>query len=89
MQANQLASNELAVPGATEKVNISLLIYTACVLIIDQNLKLKLLRPVNLAELRRWRQQFLTYIKMHPPATNSDSTKVSNMFIEYINSLII
>ena len=44
MQANQLASNELIIPNATEK--------------------LKLIRPVNLAELRRWRQQFLTYIKI-------------------------
>lgn len=66
LQSNQLASNEVSVPGATEKV--------------------KLIRPVTLAELRKWRQQFLTYIKMHPPA---DSNKIPNMFVEYINNLII
>lgn len=66
LQSNQLASNEVTVPGATEKV--------------------KLIRPVTLAELRKWRQQFLTYIKMHPP---SDASKISNMFVEYINNLIL
>ncbi|CAF1149226.1 unnamed protein product, partial [Brachionus calyciflorus] len=66
LQNNQLASNSVSVPGATEKV--------------------KLIRPVNLAELRRWRQQFLTYIKMHPP---SDASRISNMFVEYINNLIL
>ena len=66
MQANNLASNELAIQGSTEKV--------------------KLIRPVTLAELRKWRQQFLNYIKMHPPA---DSSKIPNMFVQYINNLII
>ena len=63
LQSNQLASNEVGVPGATEKV--------------------KLIRPVTLAELRKWRQQFLTYIKMHPPSNST--TLIPNMFVEYIN----
>jgi len=49
-------------------------------------LKVKLTRPVTLAELRKWRQQFLTYIKMHPPANSA--LKIPNMFVEYINNLI-
>jgi len=48
--------------------------------------KLKLSRPVTLAEFRKWRHQFLTYIKMHPP---SDSSKIANMFVEYLNNTMI
>jgi protein KTI12 len=48
--------------------------------------KVKLSRPVTLAELRKWRQQFLTYIKMHPPSNST--VKIPNMFVEYINNLI-
>ena len=47
---------------------------------------LKLTRPVTMAELRKWRQQFLNYIKLHPP---KDASKIANMFVEYINNLIV
>ncbi len=37
-----------------------------------------------MAELRKCRQQFLTYIKMHPP---SDVSRIANMFVQYINNM--
>jgi hypothetical protein len=44
------------------------------------------MRPVTLAELRKWRQQFANYCKLHPP---TDPTRIPNMFVEYINNLIL
>jgi len=47
--------------------------------------KVTLVRPVSFAELRKWRQQFMTYIKMHPP---SDVSKIGNMFVQYLNNMM-
>ena len=42
-----------------------------------------LLKTFNMAELRKLKKQFLTYTKMHPI---EDTTKIGNMFVQYINS---
>ncbi|XP_032236440.1 protein KTI12 homolog [Nematostella vectensis] len=47
--------------------------------------KITLPRQVNMAELRRTRRQFITYTKMHPV---EDTTKIANMFVQYINNCI-
>jgi protein KTI12 len=38
-----------------------------------------------MAELRRLRKQFITYSKMHPV---EDTTKLGNMFVDYLNSTV-
>jgi protein KTI12 len=45
----------------------------------------RLIRPISFSELRKWRQQFLNYIKMHP---TNDTSKIRNMFVEYINNMM-
>ncbi|KAL4216392.1 kti12 [Mactra antiquata] len=47
--------------------------------------KLSLLRPFSLAELQRSRRQFITYTKMHPV---DDTTKIGNMFVQYLNNTL-
>ncbi|XP_028393500.1 protein KTI12 homolog [Dendronephthya gigantea] len=42
-------------------------------------------RQVTMAELRRLRKQFITYSKMHPL---EDTTKLPNMFVDYLNSTV-
>lgn len=42
-------------------------------------------RHVTMAELRRLRKQFITYSKMHPV---EDTTKLGNMFVDYLNSTV-
>ncbi|XP_050397233.1 protein KTI12 homolog [Patella vulgata] len=39
-------------------------------------------RNFSLAELQRYRRQFITYSKMHPV---DDANKISNMFVQYLN----
>lgn len=45
--------------------------------------KVVLDRTANMAELRKIRRQFITYTKMHPV---EDTKKISNMFVQYLNS---
>ncbi|XP_058957020.1 protein KTI12 homolog [Pocillopora verrucosa] len=45
--------------------------------------KVVLNRTANMAELRKIRRQFITYTKMHPV---EDTKKISNMFVQYLNS---
>lgn len=40
-------------------------------------------RVLQMPELRKWRQQFLTYSKMHPPE-NTD--KIATLFVQYLNN---
>jgi len=42
-------------------------------------------RTLPLAELRKWRQQFITYSKLHPPE-NSD--RIPTLFVQYLNNAI-
>jgi len=42
-------------------------------------------RKLQLPELRKWRQQFLTYSKMHPP-DNAD--KIPTLFVQYLNNAV-
>ncbi|CAL1529887.1 unnamed protein product [Lymnaea stagnalis] len=44
------------------------------------------IRHVSIAELQRHRRQFITYTKMHPV---EDSTKLSNMFVQYLNKSLM
>ncbi|XP_031567489.1 protein KTI12 homolog [Actinia tenebrosa] len=44
-----------------------------------------LTRQVNMAELRRTRRQFITYTKTHPV---DDTSKIANMFVQYLNNCI-
>lgn len=47
--------------------------------------KITLTRTLTLAELQRNRRQFITYTKMHPV---DDATKLSNMFVQYLNNTL-
>ncbi|XP_077452722.1 protein KTI12 homolog [Stigmatopora argus] len=44
--------------------------------------KIELNRNVNMAELRKFRRQFITYSKMHPTESTG---QISNMFVQYLN----
>ncbi|XP_018423139.1 PREDICTED: protein KTI12 homolog [Nanorana parkeri] len=47
--------------------------------------KLQLPRMLNMSELRRLRQQFITYTKLHP---NENISQLANMFVQYLNQSI-
>lgn len=47
--------------------------------------RLKLIKTLNMAELRRVKRQFITYAKMHPV---EDITKLKNMFVQFLNNSI-
>jgi len=42
-------------------------------------------RMLQLPELRKWRQQFLTYSKMHPP---DNAEKIPTLFVQYLNNAV-
>nr|XP_040019551.1 protein KTI12 homolog [Gasterosteus aculeatus aculeatus] len=44
--------------------------------------KVELTRPINMAELRKLRRQFISYTKTHP---TENSGHISNMFVQYLN----
>ncbi|XP_061679720.1 protein KTI12 homolog isoform X2 [Syngnathoides biaculeatus] len=44
--------------------------------------KIELNRNVNMAELRKFRRQFISYSKMHP---TENTGQISNMFVQYVN----
>ncbi|XP_054633278.1 protein KTI12 homolog [Dunckerocampus dactyliophorus] len=44
--------------------------------------KIELTRSVNMAELRKFRRQFISYTKMHP---TENTGQISNMFVQYLN----
>ncbi|XP_033100867.1 protein KTI12 homolog [Anneissia japonica] len=48
--------------------------------------KIKLVRHVTASELRRWRQQFVSYTKQHP-VENTDV--IPNMFVQYLNNSLV
>ncbi|KAL5019962.1 hypothetical protein ScPMuIL_002854 [Solemya velum] len=47
--------------------------------------KLALCRIYTLAELQRHRRQFITYTKLHPV---QDTSKIANMFVQYLNNCL-
>ncbi|XP_040199043.1 protein KTI12 homolog isoform X2 [Rana temporaria] len=47
--------------------------------------KLQLSRMLNMSELRRLRQQFISYTKLHP---NENISQLANMFVQYLNQSI-
>ncbi|XP_013385019.1 protein KTI12 homolog isoform X1 [Lingula anatina] len=47
--------------------------------------KVELFKHVTLAELQRTRRQFISYTKMHPM---EDTSKIGNMFVQYLNKSI-
>ncbi|XP_064596493.1 protein KTI12 homolog [Liolophura sinensis] len=47
--------------------------------------KLDYVRPFTLMELQRYKRQFITYTKMHPV---DDVSKISNLFVQYLQSSI-
>lgn len=47
--------------------------------------KLQLPRMLNMSELRRLRQQFISYTKLHP---NENISQLANMFVQYLNQSI-
>ena len=42
-------------------------------------------RMLQLPELRKWRQQFLIYSKMHPP---DNVEKIPTLFVQYLNNAV-
>ncbi|XP_037111327.1 protein KTI12 homolog [Syngnathus acus] len=44
--------------------------------------KIEFTRSVNMAELRKFRRQFISYSKMHP---TENTGQISNMFVQYLN----
>lgn len=48
--------------------------------------KIELARNVNMAELRKFRRQFISYTKMHP---TEDTGQISNMFVQYLNKSLL
>ncbi|XP_077120344.1 protein KTI12 homolog isoform X2 [Ranitomeya variabilis] len=44
--------------------------------------KIQLPRILNMSELRRLRQQFISYTKLHP---NENISQLANMFVQYLN----
>lgn len=47
--------------------------------------KIQICRSVTLAELQRHKRQFITYTKMHPV---DDTSKISSMFVQYLNNSV-
>ncbi|KAM5169864.1 protein KTI12 homolog isoform 2-T3 [Mantella aurantiaca] len=47
--------------------------------------RLQLPRMLNMSELRKLRQQFITYTKLHP---NENISQLANMFVQYLNQSI-
>lgn len=48
--------------------------------------KVDLSRPVTMAELRRFRKQFISYTKLHPI---SDYSHIATLFVQYLNKTIV
>lgn len=42
-------------------------------------------RVYTLAELQRHKRQFITYTKMHPV---EDTSKITSMFVQYLNNCL-
>lgn len=61
-QKTSVPGDLIAVPGATEKIELT--------------------RSINMAELRKFRRQFISYTKMHP---TENTGQISNMFVQYLN----
>lgn len=55
---------------------------------IDLNfiVNIELARNVNMAELRKFRRQFISYTKMHP---TENTGQISNMFVQYLNKSLL
>lgn len=47
--------------------------------------KIELTRSINMAELRKFRRQFISYTKMHPP---ENTGQIANMFVQYLNKCL-
>lgn len=43
------------------------------------------MRPVTMAELRRYRKQFITYTKMHPV---EETEGLTSLFVQYLNNCL-
>ncbi|XP_051915949.1 protein KTI12 homolog isoform X1 [Hippocampus zosterae] len=48
--------------------------------------KIELTRTVNMAELRKFRRQFISYSKMHP---TENTGQIYNMFVQYLNKSLL
>lgn len=48
-------------------------------------LQIQMTRVYTLAELQRHKRQFITYTKMHPV---QDTTKITSMFVQYLNNCL-
>lgn len=58
---------------------------SGCVTVPGTDEKLTVCRDVTMAELRRFRNQFITYTKLHPV---DDVMRISTFFVHYLNSSI-
>ena len=52
----------------------------------DSTEKLILVKHLNLAELQRYRRQFISFTKSHPP---EDTSKIANMFVQFLNNTLM
>ena len=48
--------------------------------------KLVLVKTLNLGELQRYRRQFISFMKSRPP---EDTSKIANMFVQFLNNTIV
>ncbi|KAM9854960.1 protein KTI12 homolog [Aulostomus maculatus] len=48
--------------------------------------KIELSRSINMAELRKFRRQFISYTKMHP---TENTGQIANMFVQYLNKSLL
>ncbi|KAM4748944.1 protein KTI12 homolog [Rhinophrynus dorsalis] len=62
-QKTSIPGDVIAVPGASERISF----------------EMKLPRILNMSELRRLRQQFISYTKLHP---NENISQLANMFVQ-------
>ncbi|KAM9814936.1 protein KTI12 homolog [Syngnathus typhle] len=53
-----------------------------CIPVPGTTEKIELTRSVNMAELRKFRRQFISYSKTHP---TENTGQISNMFVQYLN----
>ncbi len=70
---------QFSIPGTTEKVrhlHLSTLITRFLWITWNQN--------HSVSDLRRIRQQYLKFIKTHPPS--KDNTNVTSMFVQFLNN---
>uniref|UniRef100_F6W3M1 Protein KTI12 homolog n=1 Tax=Xenopus tropicalis TaxID=8364 RepID=F6W3M1_XENTR len=68
-QKTSVPGDVIMVPGASEKISFEII----------------LPRILSMSELRRLRQQFISYTKLHP---NENISQLANMFVQYLNQSI-